>query len=138
MEIELYDNIKKGLQDYIKSLNLSKSLNPSVVGFEPSTPTYPLVIIDEVNNVPYQNMRSVRQTVSDKSYRVDIYAETKGSISKQEIARKIMKYCDDYLTHIGLKQLSMNAFPNEGTNGKLYHIVLMYSARYFENKQYFV
>ncbi len=138
MEIELYEIIKKGLQDYIKSLNLSKSLNPSVVGFEPSNPTYPLVIIDEVNNVPYQNMRSVRQTVSDKSYRVDIYAETKGSISKQEIARKIMKYCDDYLTHIGLKQLSMNIFANDGTNGKLYHIVLMYSARYFENKQYFV
>lgn len=138
MEIELYDNIKKGLQDHIKSLNLSKSYNPSVVGFEPSEPKYPLVIIDEVNNVPYQNMRSFRQTVSDKSYRVDIYAETKGSISKQEIARTIMKHCNDYLAGIGLKQVSMNTFAMDGTNGKLYHIVLMYSARYFENKQYFV
>ena len=138
MEIELYDNIKKGLQDHIKSLNLSKSYNPSVVGFEPSEPKYPLVIIDEVNNVPYQNMRSFRQTVSDKSYRVDIYAETKGLISKQEIARTIMKHCNDYLTCIGLKQVSMNTFAMDGTNGKLYHIVLMYSARYFENKQYFV
>jgi hypothetical protein len=138
MEIELYDNIKKGLQDHIKSLNLSKSYNPSVVGFEPSEPSYPLVIIDEVNNVPYQNMRNFRQTVSDKSYRVDIYAETKGSISKQEIARMLMKHCNDYLTCIGLKQVSMNTFANDGTNGKLYHIVLMYSARYFENKQYFV
>jgi hypothetical protein len=138
MEIELYPTIKEGLQEHIKSLNLSKSYNPSVVGFEPSEPKYPLVIIDEVNNVPYQNMRSFRQTVSDKSYRVDIYAETKGSISKQEIARTIMKHCNDYLACIGLKQVSMNTFANDGTNGKLYHIVLMYSARYFENKQYFV
>lgn len=138
MEIELYPTIKKGLQDHIKSLNLSKPYNPSVVGFEPSEPSYPLVIIDEVNNVPYRNMSSFRQTVSDKSYRVDIYAETKGSISKQEIARTIMKHCNDYLTCIGLKQVSMNTFAMDGTNGKLYHIVLMYSARYFENKQYFV
>lgn len=138
MEIELYPTIKEGLQDHIRSLNLSKSYNPSVVGFEPINPTYPFVIIDEVNNVPYRNMRSLRQTVSDKSYRVDIYAETKGENSKQEIARTLMKHCNDYLTCIGLKQVSMNTFANDGTNGKLYHIVLMYSARYFENKQYFV
>ena len=138
MEIELYEKIKKGLQDHIKSLDLSKSYNPSVVGFAPSEPKYSLVIIDEVNNSPYLNMSSFRQIVSDKSYRVDIYAETKGSISKQEIARTLMKHCNDYLTYIGLKQVSMNTFANDGTNGKLYHIVLMYSARYFENKQYFV
>ena len=138
MEIELYEKIKKGLQDHIKSLDLSKSYNPSVVGFAPSEPKYPLVVIDEVNNAPYLNMSSFRQIVSDKSYRVDIYAETKGSISKQEIARTLMKHCNDYLTYIGLKQVSMNTFANDGTNGKLYHIVLMYSARYFENKQYFV
>ena len=138
MEIELYEKIKNGLQDHIKSLNLSKSYNPSVVGFAPSEPKYPLVIIDEVNDAPHLNMVSFRQIVSDKSYRVDIYAETKGSISKQEIARTLMKHCNDYLTCIGLKQVSMNTFANDGTNGKLYHIVLMYSARYFENKQYFV
>ena len=138
MEIELYDNIKKGLQDHIKSLKLPKNQNPDVVGFEPSSPKYPLIIIDEIANNPYQNMRNNLQTVSDKSYRVDIYADTKGDISKQETARKLMKYCNDYLTCIGLKQSSMNTFSNDGTNGKLYHIVLMYSARYFENKQYFV
>lgn len=138
MEIELYPTIKEGLQEHIKSLNLSKSYNPSVVGFEPSSPTYPLVVIDEIGNPPYQNMRNPMQTVRDMSYRVDIFAETKGSISKQEIARTLMKHCDEYLTCIGLKQISMNTFGNEGTNGKLYHIVLLYSARYFENKQYFV
>ena len=77
MEIELYDNIKNGLQDHIKSLKLPKNQNPDVVGFEPSSPKYPLIIIDEIANNPYQNMRNNLQTVSDKSYRVDIYAETK-------------------------------------------------------------
>lgn len=138
MQTELYEEIKKGLQDHFASLELSKSYKPSVVGFEPSSPTYPLIIIDEVDNTPYQNMSHYRQTVASVSYKVDIYAETKGSITKQQIARTLMKHCDNYFRCINLKQVSMNPFPNDGTNGKLYHIVLMYSARFFENKQYFV
>lgn len=138
MQTELYDEIKKGLQEHFASLNLSKSYKPSVVGFEPSSPTYPLIVVDEVDNTPYQNMANFRQTVASVSYKVDIYAETKGSITKQQIARTLMKHCDDYCRCVGLKQVSMNAFPNDGTNGKLYHIILMYSARFFENKQYFV
>lgn len=138
MQTELYDDIKKGLQEHFASLTLSKSYKPSVVGIEPSSPTYPLIIIDEADNTPYQNMDNFRQTVASVSYKVDIYAETKGSITKQQIARTIMKHCDGFCRCAGLKQVSMNTFPNEGTNGKLYHIVLMYSARFFENKQYFV
>jgi hypothetical protein len=138
MEIELYEKIKNGLKDHIESLELPKIENPSVVGVAPTSPKYPLIIIDEIGNPPYQNMIGLRQTVRDMSYRVDIYAEDKGSLSKQMLARKLMKVCDEYLTHIGLKQISMNPFQNDGVNGKLYHIVLVYSVRYFENKQYFV
>lgn len=138
MQTELYEEIKKGLQDHFSSLNLSKSYSPSVVGFEPSSPSYPLIVIDEVDNTPYQNMSHYRQTVASVSYKVDIYAKTSGSITKQAIARTLAEHCNDYLKCINLKQVSYNAFPNEGTNGAIYHITLMYSARYFENKQYFV
>ena len=138
MQIELYDEIKKGLQDHFANLDLSKSYKPSVVGFEPSSPSYPLIIIDEVDNTPYQNMSHYRQTVASVSYKVDIYAKTSGSITKQAIARTLAEHCNAYLKCINLKQVSYNAFPNEGTNGAIYHITLMYSARYFENKQYFV
>lgn len=138
MQTELYDKIKEGLQDNFASLGLSKSFNPSVVGFEPSEPKYPLIIIDEVDNTPYQNMSHYRQTVASVSYKIDIYAKTSGSITKQAIARELAKHCDNYCKCINLKQVSFNTFPNTGTNGAIYHIALMYSARYFENKQYFV
>ena len=138
MQTELYDKIKEGLQDHFKKLELSKSFNPSVVGFETSDPKYPLIIIDEVDNTPYQNMTSFRQTVSSVSYKIDIYAKTSGSITKQTIARELAKHCNDYCKSINLKQVSFNTFPNTGTNGAIYHITLMYSARFFENKQYFV
>lgn len=138
MQTELYEEIKKGVQNYFASVPLTKSYKPSIVGFAPSSPTYPLIVIDEVDNTPYQHMTHARQTVASVSYKIDIYAETKGNISKQQIARTLMKHCDDYCKNIGLTQVSMNAFANDGTNGKLYHIILMYSARFFENKQYFV
>ena len=148
MQTELYDEIKKGLSQYIESLKLQYPYKPKpkkqgekveqVVGFSPSEPSYPLIIIDEVDNTPYQNMSNYRQTVASVSYKVDIYAKTSGSITKQAIARTLAEHCNDYLKCINLKQVSYNAFPNEGTNGAIYHITLMYSARYFENKQYFV
>lgn len=138
MDINLYDMIKKGLKDYFSKLNLSKPYDVTIVGYEPSEPKYPLIVIDEVDNTPYENIQHYMQTVSSVSYKIDIYAETKGNIAKQTIARALMKYCDNYLKCINLKQVSMNTFPNEGINGKLYHIVLMYSNRFFENKQYFI
>lgn len=138
MQTELYDEIKKGLQEYFANLELSKAYKPSVVGFEPSSPNYPLIVIDEVDNTPYQNMSNYRQTVASVSYKVDIYAKTSGSITKQTIARALAEHCNNYLKCIKLKQVSYNAFPNEGTNGSIYHITLMYSARFFENKEYFV
>lgn len=148
MEIELYDAIKEGLKNHIEELDLNFPYKPKpkktggsvemVVEYEPSSPNYPYIQIVEVGNSPYQNYRSRLQMVSDKSYKVDIYAKTQGEIPKSLIARTLMKICDDYLTSIGLKQISMNPFTKEGTNGELYHIVLMYSARYFENKQNFL
>ena len=148
MEIELYDKIKEGLKNHIDSLALEFPYKPKpktkggevemVVEYEPSSPNYPYIQIVEVGNSPYQNMSHIRQTVRDMSYRVDIYAKTQNGVLKSKIARTLMKHCDEYLTFIGLKQISMNPFTNDGTNGELYHIVLMYSARYFENKQYFV
>lgn len=148
MEIELYDKIKEGLKSYLDGLNLQFPYKPKpkktggevemVVEYEPSSPNYPYVQIVEIGNPPYQNMQHARQTVRNMSYRVDIYAKSNNDIKKSTIARTLMKYCDEYLTHIGLKQISMNPFTSDGTNGDLYHIVLVYSARYFENKQYFV
>ena len=135
MDIEVYEVIKQGLKDYIASLSLPKSYDPTIVGFEPAKPTYPLVIIEEVGNLPVDGFEGSLETIANLRYKLDIYAQQKVGVSKQEAARKIARYCDEYLKCIGLKQVSWNTISNDGSNGELYHIMIMYSANYFEQKQ---
>ena len=94
-----------------------------------------MVIIDEVRNIPFDNYRGRAQTVANLGYKVDIYAKQSGSNTKQDIARVIAEHCNNYLTCIGLKQVSYNPISNDGQNGDLYHIIIMYSVSYFEQKQ---
>lgn len=140
MQIELYDDIKKGLEEHLENIETDKQYIPnSVLGFEPSKPVYPFVVFSEVYNTPYQNLNSARQTVASLSYKLDVYAKsTTSKYDKQKIARNIVKNCNDYLVCIGLNQDNYNEFQNEGNNGEIYHIVVMYSVRYFENKEYFI
>ena len=139
MDINIYPRIKQGLKEYFAELfeknTFTKSYNPEVVGFEPAKPTYPMLKIDESRNKPYDNFYGLRETVADLGYKVDIYAKTSGSISKQEIARTIAKHANDYLTCVGLRQVSWNYVENDGVNGDLYHIIIMYSASYLEQRQ---
>ena len=135
MDIQVYDAIKDGLKAHFAALNLTKSYNPDIVGFEPSNPKYPMIKIDESRNVPYGNFTGKREKVASLGYRIDIYAKTTGSLSKQHIARTLAKHCEDYLNCIGLKLVSWNRFENDGLNGDLYHIIMMYNASYNENRQ---
>ena len=52
-----------------------------------------------------------------------------------EIARNIAKNANDYLTCIGLRQTSWSYVENDGESGQLYHIIIMYSGSYFEQRQ---
>lgn len=140
MDIEIYDTIKSKLQDFLHSNEYIKSFMKSktydfVVGYEPSTPKYPYVKFSEIRNNPNPQFRGRLETVADLGYKVDIYAKTINKSSKQDIARKIMKLVSDYLTCIGLRQVSMNIVENDGMNGDLYHIIIMYSADYFEQRK---
>ena len=135
MDIEVYEAIKKGLKEHINSLNLSKSFKPDVVGMDPSRPTYPLVKFQEVRNVPDNRFYGRLQTVANIGNKVDVYAKQQTGVSKQEVARKIAKHCNDYLTCIGLRQISWNEIENDGPNGDLYHIIIMYNVNYFEQRQ---
>lgn len=135
MDIQVYDSIKKGLEEYFNSLNLSKSYKPAVVGFEPSKPTYPMVKIQEIRNVPDSRFYGRLETVANLGYKVDVYAKQQTGVSKQDVARKLAKHCNDYLTCIGLRQVSWNEFENDGVNGDLYRVTVMYNANYFEQRQ---
>lgn len=135
MDIEVYDSIKKGLEEHFNSLNLSKSYKPAVVGFEPSKPTYPMVKIQEIRNVPDSRFYGRLETVANLGYKVDVYAKQQTGVSKQDVARKVAKYCNDYLTCIGLRQVSWNEFENDGVNGDLYRVTIMYNTNYFEQRK---
>lgn len=135
MDIEVYDSIKKGLEEHFNSLNLSKSYKPAVVGFEPSKPTYPMVKIQEIRNIPDSRFYGRLETVANLGYKVDVYAKQQTGVSKQDVARKVAKHCNDYLTCIGLRQVSWNEFENDGVNGDLYRVTIMYNTNYFEQRK---
>ena len=139
MDIQVYENIKSSLKTYFDKQNLTKSYKPNVVGFEPSNPTYPMIIFSEPRNVPLNKYNSRLQTVANLGYRFDIYAKTVGNMSKQQLARLLAKHCDTFACeYVGLRQVSFNEVPNDGVNGALYHIIIMYSGNYFEQKLNFI
>ena len=138
MDIQIYDDLKNCLTKFFANLDLPKEWNVSVVEVEPSQPTYPLLKFVETRNVPFEQHRHHLETVANLGYRVDVYAKSiaKNKTSKSTIARTIAKHCDDFLTMCKrLRQVSWNVFENDGVNGDLYHIVIMYSAHYYEQRR---
>ena len=134
MDIEIYDNIMDCVKHYFNSLNLPKNIKPDILEFEPSNPKYPIIIINEIRNIPNESFNNQFETVANLGYKVDIYAKT-NILTKQQIARKLAKYCDECFTYLGLKQVSWNIFNQEGNNGELCHIITMYNANYFEQRK---
>ena len=67
----------------------------------------------------------------------DIYAKTKGSVSKQIIARKIAQEVDNYLTNVGLTRASFNVSDLEN-DSSIYHIIMTYSGNLYENRRRFI
>lgn len=140
MDIEIYPAIESGLKRHLTAQNyiqrfMARGEYEVVVGYEPTTPKYPYVKIIEVGNVPNGEFNHPLYTIANLRYKVDIYAKIEGSLGKDEVARNIAKLCNDYLTRIGLRQVSWNAIENDGLNGELYHIIIMYSANYDEQRQ---
>lgn len=140
MDIEIYPAIKNGLkghltaQNYIKQF-MGKGKYEFVVGYEPTKPKYPYVKFAEIRNVPNESFRNPLYTIANLGYRVDVYAKIDGELQKDEIARQIAKLYNDYLICIGLRQVSWNYVENDGLNGDLYHIIIMYSTNYDEQRQ---
>lgn len=135
MDINVYQNILRDMKTYNDNLSDSNYGNV-VVGFAPSNPTYPLTIFDEIRNTEVVGYTGKFQRLASLGYRVDIYAKTKGNRSKQAIARTIASQINTYLTeYVGLQQVSWNVVPLE--DDSIYHIVIMYSGNYHENRMNF-
>ena len=136
MDIQIYEDLKECFKKYFANLNLPKDYNADIVEYEPANPKYPFVKFVEIRNVPYEEYRGRLETVANLGYRVDVYAKTTNKTSKSTIARTLAKHCDDFLVGCKrLRQVSWNAIENDGVNGDLYHIIITYSAPYFEQRR---
>lgn len=135
MDIEFYDIVLKDLQQY--NDNLDKNYGNVVLSYPSTNPTYPYTIFDEIRNNANQDYNTRYDKVASVGYTVNIYAKTKGNVTKKTIARKLMKDIDDFLTNtVGLFQMSMNDNGNGLENdSSIYHIVLTYTGNLHENRR---
>ena len=132
MDIFAYDYMLQGLKDY--NATIEQNYGNVVVATPPANPTYPLTVFDEIRNVANPNYNSCYERVSSVGYRADIYAKTKGSVSKQIIARRIAQEVDRYLTNVGLSRVSFNVSELEN-DSSIYHIIITYSGNLHENRR---
>lgn len=124
MDILAYEYMLQGLKDY--NATIEQNYGNVVVTTPPTNPTYPLTVFDEIRNVANPNYNSCYERVASVGYRADIYAKTKGSVSKQIIARRIAQEVDRYLTNVGLTRVSFNVSELEN-DSSIYHIIMTYS-----------
>lgn len=132
MDILAYEYMLQGLKDY--NATIEQNYGNVVVATPPNNPTYPLTVFDEIRNVANPNYNSCYERVASVGYRADIYAKTKGSVSKQIIARRIAQEVDKYLTNIGLIRVSFNVSELEN-DSSIYHIIITYSGNLHENRR---
>ena len=131
MEILLLGAIKKCLAKHLVDSASELGYTIDVVTKRPKTPKYPLVILTEVRNQPIPSGHDRRQAVASVAYQVSAFMNDAIGVNNQELTRKIIHSCNDFLTQrVGLKQASMNEF-----DGEPYETRAMYYAVYYENKQ---
>ena len=135
MDILAYEYMLQGLKDY--NSTIEQNYGNVVVATPPTNPTFPLTVFDEIRNVANPNYNGCFERVSSVGYRADIYAKTKGNITKQIIARRIAQEVDNYLTNVGLTRVSFNISELENDNS-IYHIIMTYSGNLQEFRRKFI
>lgn len=135
MDVLAYEYILRGLKKYNEGID--KNYGNTIVATAPANPTFPLTIFDEIRNVANTGYNTCYERVSSVGYRVDVYAKTKGGLSKQTIARKLAQDIDMYLTNIGLVRISFNVSELEN-DGSIYHIIMTYTGNLHENRRNFI
>jgi hypothetical protein len=135
MDILAYEYMLQGLKDY--NATIEQNYGNVVVSIPPNNPSFPLTVFDEIRNVANPNYNGCFERVSSVGYRADIYAKTKGNITKQIIARRIAQQVDKYLTNVGLTRVSFNVSELEN-DSSIYHIIMTYSGNLQEFRRKFI
>lgn len=133
MDILVYDYIIEGLSAYNDSWD--ENYGNVITNYPTIETTYPYTVVEEIRNVVTPKYKSRYDKVSSVSYRVDIYAKTKGNIDKQKIAREISQKIDKFFTeYVGLMQTSWNVSELEN-DSSIYHIIVVYGGHLHENRR---
>jgi hypothetical protein len=135
MDILAYEYLKQGLKDFNEKSG--KPRGNEIVSYPTKDTTFPHTVFDEIRNVANPSFNTCYERVSSIGYVVRIYAKTKGSITKQQIAREVAQMVDTYLTYCNLTRVSYNA--NESVNDStIYEIIMTYSGNLHENRRNFI
>ena len=135
MDILTYEYLLQGLKDH--NASAEKNYGNQILRLAPTKPDYPLTILREIRNSP-TNFNTCYERVSSVGYRADIYAQNKGKITRDIVARTIAQIVDEYLSGVGLTRISKNENELIDEQGAFYHIILTYSGNLQENRFRFI
>jgi hypothetical protein len=135
MDISTYEYLLQGLKNH--NSIAKKNYGNTVLRLIPMKPEYPITILREIRNSS-TNLNSCHEKVSSVGYRVDIYAQDEGKITRDIVARTIAQNIDEYLSGIGLNRVSKNENDLIDEQGAFYHIILTYSGNLQENRLRFI
>ena len=140
MDILAYDYLLEGLKQFNTKIDQNYGnviYSESPVASKNKTIAFPITIFEENNNIANARYNSCHDKVATVSYVVNIYAKTKGNISKKTIARKLAQEIDTYLTSVGLVRVG---FMPDGlvNDGSLHRIVMTYTGNLHENRRNFI
>lgn len=131
MDILIYENLLQSLKKFNET---QKNYGNEIVRLPPTNPVYPLTIFTEIRNVANPSYNTCFDRVASVGYRLDIYAKTKGNITKDRIAREIAELMDRYLTNVGLLRVSFNVSELEN-DSSIFHIIMTYSGNVSEYRK---
>lgn len=134
MDVHAYKDLYNSYEAYNDSLE--NNYGNIVTDLPPNRPELPITVFSEVRNVATA-FNSCFGKVASVGYRVDIFAQDKGEISRIDIAREIAQQADEFFTALGLQCTSFNANALYDEGGT-YRIMLVYSGNLDESRRRFI
>lgn len=134
MDVKINKDIYNGLVNYNKELE--DNFGNSIVDLPPVNKKYPYTIFSTIRDVANKNYNSCYGKISNKGYKLDIYAQDKGKIKRNDIAQQLSEQLDTFMNFVGLSRVSYNEFNSE-QQGTVCHIIVTYDNNYDEYRRKF-
>lgn len=136
MDIEAINIIYNRLKEF--NSRFTDNYGNVVCDFVPDKPTFPITIFSLLSYSQNPQFRAFADRVSSVSLQIEIFAKNIGKeITKKQVANRILKIVDEYMTNIGLIQANLVLDNIEDDNSK-YRITIVYQGNLHENSRTFI